>query len=416
MRKAMIWYSFLVHIPKIHKPIFQISLLSSISLQRLNFSLPSRQFSFSRSFQNPDNLDKNPNIFSRKDWLSPSEVIKIFESLRDPNLTQPLFKQISDRKDYTPNEALYMAVINKLALANDFDGIETLMQRIKLERKCRLSDEFFRNVIKIYGHSAGRINRAIETLFDMPNYKSWPSVKTFNFVLNLLVSTKQFDVVHDVYMGASKLGVEIDACCLNIIIKGLCGCGQMEAAFSVLDEFPKQKCKPNVRTFSIMMHGLCERGLVDEAFNLLERMEMEGVEPDAIVFNILILGLRKRGRVEEGIKLFDRMMLKGCDPNSGTYQEVLYCLLDAKRFVEAKDFMRKMSDRGLISSFESYKLAIHGFCSENLVEDLDWVLRQMVRHGFVPKMGIWKRALHCVFLNSHMINLDHIYYEEIIKN
>ncbi|CAA2973913.1 Hypothetical predicted protein [Olea europaea subsp. europaea] len=359
-KKSNDWYSFLVHIPKIHQPIFQISLLSSTSLQRLNFSLHFRQFYFSRSFQNPDNLDKNPNIFSRKDWLSPSEVIKIFENLKDPNLTQPLFKQTSDRKDYKLNEALYTAVINKLALANDFDGIETLMQRIKLERKCRLSDEFFRNMIKIYGHSAGKINRAIGTLFDMPNYKSWPSVKTFNFV-DLLVSTKQFDVVHEVYMEASKLGVEIDACCLNIIIKGLCGCGQMEAAFSVLDEFPKQKCRPNVRTFSTMMHGLCERGCVDEAFDLLERMEMEGVEPDAIVFNILISRLRKRGRVEEGIKLFDRMMLKGRDPNSRTYQDVLYCLLDAKRFVEAKDFMRKMSDKGLIPSFESYKLAIRGF-------------------------------------------------------
>lgn len=411
----MIWYSFLVHIPKIHQPTFPISLLSSTSLQKLYFSLPFRQFSSSGSFQNPDKLDKNPNFFSRKDWLSPSEVIKIFENLKDPNLTLPLFTQISGRKDYKPNEALYTTVINKLALANDFDGIETLMQRIKLERNCRLSDEFFRNVIKIYGHSSGRINRAIETLFDMPNYKSWPSVKTFNFVLNLLVSTKQFDVVHEVYMEASKLGVEIDACCLNIIIKGLCGCGKMEAAFSVLDEFPKQKCRPNVRTFSTMMHGLCELGRVDEAFNLLERMEMEGVEPDAIVFNILISGLRKRGRVEEGIELYNGMMVKGCDPNAGTYQEVLYCLLDAKRFVEAKDFMKKMSDRGLIPSFESHKLAIHGFCSENLVEDLDWALRQMVRHGFVPKMGIWKRALQCIFLDSHIINSDHIYYEDIIK-
>ncbi|KAL2483488.1 Pentatricopeptide repeat-containing protein [Forsythia ovata] len=306
-----------------------------------------------------------------------------------------------------------MTVIDKLAIANNFDGIETLMQRIKLERKCRLSDEFFRNVIKIYGHLGGRINSAIETLFDMPNYKCWPSVKTFNFVLNLLVSTKHFDVVHEVYMGASKLGVEIDACSLNIIIKGLCGCGQMEAAFSVLDEFPKQKCRPNVRTFSTMIHGFCERGCIDEAFNLLERMEREGVEPDTIVFNILILGLRKRGRVEEGIELFDRMMLKGCDPNSGTYQEVLYCLLDAKRFVDAKDFMKKMTDKGVIPSYESYKLVINGFCSENLVENVDWGLRQMVKHGFVPKMGIWKRVLQCVFLDSRIANCYHIWYEEI---
>ncbi|KAL8512380.1 hypothetical protein ACS0TY_018751 [Phlomoides rotata] len=236
------------------------------------------------------------------------------------------------------------------------------MGRIKVERKCRLSDGFFRNVIKIYGHSAGRINRAIETLFDMPNYKCWPSVTTFNCVLNLLVSSKQFEVVHEVYMGASELGVEIDACCLNIIIKGLCECGRIEAAFKVLDEFPQQKCSPNTRTFSTIMHALCDRGRVDESFHLLHRMEEEGMEVDAIVFNILISGLRKQGRVDEGVELFDSMMLKGCNPNPGTYQELLYCLLDAKRFYEAKNLMGKMIGKGISPSFDSYKMVIRGFC------------------------------------------------------
>lgn len=191
------------------------------------------------------------NRLNHKDWFAPNEVLKIIKALKDPSSVFTLLDRYTKRKDYKPNEALYALVINKLAQANMFDAIEDVMQRIK-DRKhfCRLSDEFFYNVIKIYGNVAGRISKLIDTLFDMPRYNCWPTVKTFNFVLNLLVSAKLFDVVHEVYVGAPKLGIEVDACCLNILIKGLCECGKLEAAFQVLDEFPKQRCKPNVRTFS----------------------------------------------------------------------------------------------------------------------------------------------------------------------
>ncbi|GFY99265.1 pentatricopeptide repeat (PPR) superfamily protein [Actinidia rufa] len=351
---------------------------------------------------------------TRKDWLSPNELVKIFQSLKDPNSTLTILNQASNRKDFKPTEALYTVIITKLALANNFDGIEQLMETIKAQKNCRLSENFFYNVIKIYGNFAGRINRAIETLFDMPKYGCWPTGKTFNFVLNLLVSTKQFDVVHEVYAGGAKLGIEIDACCLNIMIKGLCGCGDLDGAHQVLDEFPKQGCRPNVRTYSTLMHTLCERGQVGEAFGLFEKMEREGIEPDAITFNILISGLRKQGRVEEGIEILHKMRRKGVDPNPGTYQEVLYGLLGAKKFVEAKGFMGRMILEGLSPSFNSYKLIIQGLCDQNLVEDVDSVLRQMVRHGFVPKMGMWRRILQCTFSGTSSCTVFSLV--EILKN
>ncbi|XAR68207.1 hypothetical protein NMG60_11003258 [Bertholletia excelsa] len=336
-------------------------------------------------------------ILSHKDWLSTNEVVKIFQTLKEPNTALAVLNQVSKRKDYRPNEALYTVVINKLALAKNFDGIEDVMKRIKFESSCRLSEDFFYNVIKIYGNVAGRVNWAIKTLFDMPKYNCWPTAKTFNFVLNLLVSTKQFDIIHEVYMSASKLGVEIDTCCLNILIKGLCGRGDMDVAFNLLDEFPKQGCLPNLRTYSTLMHGLCDQNRMEEAFGLLERMESEGIDPDTITFNILISGLRKQGRLEEGIELLHRMRLKGCDPNPGTYQEILYGLLDTKKFPEAKCFMNKMILEGASPSFDSYKLMIKGLCNQNLVEDVDWVLKQMVRHGFRPRMGMWRQIIQCVF-------------------
>ena len=398
--------SVLAYNRKPHYPIFRSLLTHSSSSSSSSSSSPIP----------PHPQDSHTlNRLDHKDWLAPNEVLKITNALKHPTSLITLLDMYSKRKDYKPNESLYTLVINKLAQANMFDAIDVIMQRINTKNhSCRLSDDFFYNVIKIYGNVAGRTSKAIDTLFDMPNYNCWPNVKTFNFVLNLLVSAKLFDVVHDVYMGAPKLGIEIDACCLNILIKGLCECGKLEAAFNVLDEFPKQRLRPNVKTFSTLMHALCDQGKVGEAFGLFERMEKEGIYPDTITFNILISGLRKEGRVEEGMELLERMKHKGCDPNSGSYQEVLYGLLATKKFVQAKEFMGRMISEGLSPSFMSYKLLIQGLCKEKLLGDVDWVLKQMVQQGFVPKMGMWKHILRSMFPRKNQYSS--ISLEEYVGN
>ncbi|ESQ48519.1 hypothetical protein EUTSA_v10020856mg [Eutrema salsugineum] len=335
-----------------------------------------------------------------KDWLAPNEVLKIFENVKDPSFLMPAYQHYSKRKDYQPTEPLYALLINKFGQAKMFDEIEELMRNVKLEKRCRFSEEFFYNLMRIYGNLAGRINRAIEILFGMPDFGCWPSVKSFNFVLNLLVSAKLFDEIHKIFVSAPRLGVEIDGCCLNILIKGLCESGNLEAALQVLDEFPKQKSRPNVMTFSPLIRGFCNKGKFEEAFKLLERMEKERIEPDTITFNILISGLRKKGRVEEGIELLERMRVKGCQPNPGTYQEVLYGLLDKKRNLEAKEMMSQMISWGMRPSFVSYKKMVLGLCETKSVEEMDWVLRQMVNHGFVPKTGMWWKVLRCVVMRN----------------
>ncbi|PNX87795.1 pentatricopeptide repeat-containing protein mitochondrial-like, partial [Trifolium pratense] len=256
----------------------------------------------------------------------------------------------------------------------------------------------------MYAHKANRIDKAIETLFDMPNYGTWPSSKTFNFVLNLLVNNKLYDTVLDVYLSATKLGFEIDACCLNIMIKGLCKRGELEGAFKVFDEFPKLGIQRNERTFCTLMHGLCEKGMVDEAFELLERMQKEKICVDVMVFNVLINGLRKKGKIDEAIEVLEVVMMRnGCYPNESSYQHVLYGLIDFKRFEEGKRVVEKMILKGFVPSYDSFKGLVLGFCREGLVEEVDWGVKGMVRMGFVPRMGMWRQIVKCV-----VVSKDHV--------
>nr|UPT48747.1 pentatricopeptide repeat protein AaPPR730 [Agave angustifolia] len=184
-------------------------------------------------------------------------------------------------------------------------------------------------MIKIYGNVAKNQELAIKTLLTMPEFHCWPTVKTFNFVLNMLVCDRQFDIIHEVFFSAPRLGVTLDTCCFNILIKGLCHWDKLEAAFSLLDEIPKHGRLPNATTYSTLMHSLCKHSRVNEAFKLCARMEEDGCYPDTVTFNVLISGLCKQGRIGEGMELLKAMMLKGCYTNSGTYQALLYGLLGA---------------------------------------------------------------------------------------
>ncbi|KAI0495401.1 hypothetical protein KFK09_021702 [Dendrobium nobile] len=347
-----------------------------------------------------NNAQENDNFWLRrldhKDWLAPNEVLKVFQNLKDPELVMGAFTKASTRVDYKPSEALYSLLIDRFARAHKFDKIGVLLDWAKGE-KCRLSNEFFYRVIQIYGNLANDSELAINTLYRMPEFQCWPTVKTFNYVLNLLVCTKQFKLIHEVFLSASRLAVSLDTCCFNILIKGLCKLEKLEAGFSLLHEISKQGLLPNATTYSILMHALCKHGRVKEAFETYEMMERTGCHPDAITFNILISGLCKEGKNDEGMGLLKTMKLKGCHPNSATYQALLYGLLHAKRFVDAKNFMGAMISERRYPSFLSYKMTIEGLCSEKLVHDVDSVLRQMVNQGFVPRMGTWKKIIGCMF-------------------
>ncbi|KAE8704212.1 putative Anter-specific proline-rich protein APG [Hibiscus syriacus] len=139
-----------------------------------------------------------------------------------------------------PTEPLFTLIINNLAYAQDFVSIENIMENLKREKACRLSGDFFQNVVKNMGTSEVESDGRSRPLF-MTGHETWPGVKTFNVVLSLLMNNKLFDVVHEVYVKAPDLGIENEAYTLDILVKGLCENGKLEFTFQLLDGFPKQR-------------------------------------------------------------------------------------------------------------------------------------------------------------------------------
>lgn len=350
-----------------------------------------------------DKDDEDLGIYAKKlkhrDWLTSTEIVKLLQPIKDPLLALRIFNRAAQRSDYVPSEAVYSAVINKLAYVGQFDSIELLLERMKREH-CECTDDFFFNLIKIFAHKAGNHNKGLRILFGMRDFDCWPTVRTFNFVLNILVCAKQFEMVHKLYLRAPEMAVSPDACSFNILIKALCRLGKVDAAYSLLSEMNKQGCPANEITYGTLMDHLCKEGKAQEALDLFENMTKDGCHPDTVTFNIVISCLSKQGKIKEAVEFLDSMESKGHNPTSGSYHAVLYGILHNQMFTEAKAIIHRMLLNRCFPSFSSYKTLIAGLCNEGLVDDAVQILEQMLKQGFVPRMGTWNSLLGRIIMKN----------------
>lgn len=95
--------------------------------------------------------------------------MKIFQHLEDADLILTSFKRLCERKDYNPNVSLYADMIGKLARACQYEAVEDILNQNRSE-KGRLTDEFFCELIRIYGNVENNPEKAIETLHRMPAF------------------------------------------------------------------------------------------------------------------------------------------------------------------------------------------------------------------------------------------------------
>ncbi|XP_057865924.2 pentatricopeptide repeat-containing protein At3g14580, mitochondrial [Cryptomeria japonica] len=354
-----------------------------------------------------ENDDEELGIYAKKlkhrDWLTSNELLKILKPLNDPLLAIRIFNRAAQRPDYKPNETIYSVIFNKLACVGQFDIIEELLEQMKRE-DCRCTDSFFLELIKMFTRKAHNPDRALKLLFEMRDFKCWPTVKTFNFALNVFVGAKEFEKAYKLYLRAPEIAISPNTSSVNILIKALCRLSKIDAAYELLYEMPKQGCYPNEITYGILMNHLCTEGKVEEALKLFKSMTEYGCAPDTVIFNILISGLSNQGKITEAIELFESMQSKGLAPTKGSYHAILYGFLCNRKFIEAKAVSDQMLSNNYCPSFFSYKSLISGFCEEGLVDDAIRVLEQMVNQNIVPRMGIWDLLLKTILKNSCATN------------
>ncbi|CAK7357208.1 unnamed protein product [Dovyalis caffra] len=194
-----------------------------------------------------------------------------------------------------------------------------------------------------------RTSLALDFLKEMRNKGMVPGMECYDAIVQLLCSTKNYDVVINIINDLKKCrhrltsfignvlllhslkskelyeawvrsrdvqnGTSSDLSNLGLLIGAFSG--HFEVSLEYLEEVIEQYFSRDIYTYNLLLRMLAKRDL-DHALELFYRLCDRGYEPNRWTFDIMAHGHFKHGRKVQGMLWVEEMWKKGFDPTEGT--------------------------------------------------------------------------------------------------
>ncbi|CAK9033739.1 unnamed protein product [Durusdinium trenchii] len=176
--------------------------------------------------------------------------------------------------------------------------------------------------------------------------ETWAKEENQDLVNTVIYSTivkgftmsRQHDQVVAIYKEMKDRGIPCNTITYNTMLNALARCGRMHDVPQLLADMRDSNppVQPDIITYSTLVKGCCIAGDVDRAFSLLEEMKkMRHVKPDEVLYNSLLDGCAKQSRVEEALKLLEEMKEQGVTPSNYTLSILCKLLGRGRRLEQA---------------------------------------------------------------------------------
>jgi pentatricopeptide repeat protein len=143
---------------------------------------------------------------------------------------------------------------------------------------------------------------------DMEGHGISPNSRTWNIILNTLISLGKDDEAYWVFRSMIKR-CKPDSDTYTMMIKMFCENDKIEMALKVWKYMRLKQFLPSMHTFSVLINGLCDKGEVSQACVLLEDMIEKGIRPPGSTFGKLRQLLLKEGRKDVLDFLVEKMKI-----------------------------------------------------------------------------------------------------------
>ncbi|KAJ6405107.1 hypothetical protein OIU84_013142 [Salix udensis] len=302
-------------------------------------------------------------------FISHETAINLIKHERDPQHALEIFNMVVEQKGFNHNHATYSTIIDKLARAKKFQAVDALLRQMMYET-CKFHESLFLNLMKYFAKSS--VYERVVEMFNkiQPIVREKPSLKAISTCLNLLVESKQVDLLRGFLLDLKKgYMLKPNTCIFNILIKYHCKSGDLESAFAVVEEMKKSSISyPNLITYSTLMDGLCQRGRfgrIDEAMVLLEEMKETKCKADVVTVNVLLRGFCGEGRTEEALGMLNRLSSEGIYLNKASYRIVLNSLCQKAGMADdAVVALYGLAEMGFKPEPDSWALLVEFVCRE----------------------------------------------------
>merc|ERR1740117_89520 len=244
---------------------------------------------------------------------------------------------------------VFNTLIDACSRVGDMTGAAELFGDM-LESECVPDLITYSTLIKGYC-VCGDVQQALELFAVMRSKDIKPDAIVFNSLLDGCAKQQLPQVCEQVIQDMVDAGVTPSNYSASILIKLHGRCHDVEAAFRVIEEYPKKYgFRPNVPVYTCLMATCIGNGRLDLAMELRTRMVQEGIFPDEKTNSTLLRGALKASSVEQCMIIVRAALEQGgrCLLDEELVQSVL-SLIQRRRLweVHGADLMERLRAAGL---------------------------------------------------------------------
>jgi len=272
-------------------------------------------------------------------------LIKAYGHARDIAGVWRCWKEMRSRH-VKPTSITIGCMVEAVVSNGDIEGGYELIQDLFEDENCReqVNAVIYCSVLKGYARSR-RMERVWTVWNEMLSRKIEPSVATFNAMIDACARNGRMDAVPELLTNMKSRGLVSNLITYSTTIKGFCQRGEIQSAFSVMDEMRRcTSLKPDEIVYNTLLDGCAQGGLVSEGEKLLADMQKEGIVPSSYTLTVLVKLMGQARRPDRAFSLVEEISHKHrFQPNSHVYGGLIQACLTARDHTRAMQVFDQMA-------------------------------------------------------------------------
>ncbi|KAI5074041.1 hypothetical protein GOP47_0012054 [Adiantum capillus-veneris] len=221
------------------------------------------------------------------------------------------------------------------------------------------------------------------------------NTRTFNIILNGLLSCKQVSKAIDVFQLMEEEG-HTNQWTYTYLMNGLRQCPQTKEIQGLLKGLFTKYGYGSAKVCYALLYNLASRGETDEAEGLFKGIVLAEVNPSLPAYTTMISFYCRLKMPDRALQLLLELKDRGVKPNAFCYTPIIDALLDASRIADAKKCFQEMVNHGCESSAAIQNQLLTEVCRLGMVADVPEILSSMLRTKSIMQSSAFFQFAKCM--------------------
>jgi pentatricopeptide repeat protein len=203
-----------------------------------------------------------------------------------------------------------------------------------------------------------------------------PDRFTWNIMIQLAVSLREFDIVEDLIHRMKDVGLPVSTDTYTIVINGKFRANDAEAAMALFDRMERDHVTLSTDTFNCMIHHSARLGLFRNTLRYYELFLAKGHRPNRTTYHVLISALVDANDMESATAHFRDLTMSKIKLTRYIYDEMVRGFARRGDVENMMKYFNWMKTSGVVPTHQTYEHIVTGYLNrEDLLSASLWVYK-----------------------------------------